>query len=436
MKFHQSIRFRVVTGILLFGILLVTINAGITFFVMGNNMSKMIANLIDTEVDTFLYKYEKNRTTPLPHSKYIDVYRGVEEIPERFKEMVRGLGPGIHAIKGPGNRPPMRIGIMELPDQEVLYYMFFHGREFFEENTWLHPLQILMISLALLLIPGIIIGYLTSRMLFAPVVSLMERIRGLNPENIPARFSPKHADNEIGMLTRSIEAAMNRINAFIQREKQFTRDASHELRTPLTIVKGAVEIMEQQPELETNPLLSKPLKRISNSVRDMETTIETFLWLAREEYGSEEIARVKPAVQKAIKNNRYLIENKDIELQVNVIHDKVVTVKEELLYIAVVNLIRNAFQFTSRGAITITIDKTHISVRDTGLGIETNQLDSVTLSHIKGEESQGFGLGLSIVSRLCKRFGWELEIESQVGQGTCVRILWQDILSRTNSFRR
>ncbi len=425
MKFHQSIRFRIVATILLFGILLVTINAGITFFVMGNSMSRMIANLIDTEVDTFLYKHKKDRTTPLPHSKYINVYRGVEEIPERFQKMVQGLGPGIHTVKGPSNRPPKHIGVMELADQDVPYYMFFHGREFFEENAWLRPGQVLWVSLALLLIPGIVIGYLTSRMLFVPVVSLMERIRGLNPENIPTHFSPKPADNEIGMLTRTIEAAMNRINAFIQREKQFTRDASHELRTPLTIVKGAVEIMEQQPELEANPLLKKPLKRISQSVRDMETTIETFLWLAREENGSEERARVVPLVQKAIEDNHYLIENQDIDIQVKVIHDKVVMVKEEILHIAVANLIRNAFQFTSRGTITITIAETHIGIRDTGVGIEGDRLDSVTRSHIKGGESQGFGLGLSIVSRLCKRFGWQLEIESQVGQGTRVGIVWQ-----------
>jgi len=39
---------------------------------------------------------------------------------------------------------------------------------------------------------------------------------------------------------------------------------------------------------------------------------------------------------------------------------------------------------------------------------------------------QGVGLGLNIVSRLCKRFGWQLIIESQAGPGTGVKILWQD----------
>ena len=98
-----------------------------------------------------------------------------------------------------------------------------------------------------------------------------------------------------------------------------------------------------------------------------------------------------------------------------------------MLYIAVTNLIRNAFHFTSRGSVAITIDEAHIGIQDTGMGIEPDKLDSVTRTHIKGEKSQGFGLGLSIVSRLCGRFGWHLEIESQAGKGTCVRILWQDV---------
>ena len=332
MKFYQSIRFRIVACILLFGTLLILLNAGITLFVPRNSMSRMIANLIDTEMDTFIYKYEKDRKTPLPHSKYINMYAGVENVPGQLTDLVKVLPPGVHMIDDPDKKHRVHVGVIQLPDKDIPYFMFFHGREFFEENAWLHPRQVPLISLALLLIPGIIIGYITSRMLYAPVVALMDQIKVLNPENIPVQFSQKHAKNEIGLLTRTIETTMNRINAFIQREKQFTRDASHELRTPLTIVKGAVEIMEVQPELETNPLLNKPLKRISRSVKDMETTIETFLWLAREEGGAEEPCRVEPVVRKAIEDNRDLIENKDIHLYMDVFHDKTVRAREAVSY--------------------------------------------------------------------------------------------------------
>ena len=426
MKFYQSIRFRIVAGILVFGTLLILLNAGIFIFITRDSMSRMIANLIDTEVDTFIYKYEKDRTTPLPHSKYINMYAGVETVPPQFKDSVKTLPTGVHTIDDPDKNHRIHVGVIQLPDKETPYFMFFHGREFFEENVWLHPRQVPLISLALLLIPGIIIGYIISRMLFAPVVTLMEQIENLNPDNIPARFSQKHANNELGLLTRTIETTMNRIKAFIQREKEFTRDASHELRTPLTVVKGAVEIMETQPELAANPLLKNPLKRISRSVKDMETTIETFLWLAREENPAEESCRVAPVAEKAISDNQYLIENKEVQLHLDVRQDKSVRVKEEVLYIAVTNLIRNAFHFTSTGSVTVTIDDSHIEIADTGMGIAADKLDAVTQSHVKGEKSQGFGLGLSIVSRLCKRFGWQLTIESEPGKGTRTRIQWQD----------
>jgi len=426
MKFYQSIRFRIVAGVLLFGTVMILLSTGITLFIARNSMSRMITNLIDTEVDTFIYKYEKDRTTPLPHSKYINMYEGVENVPGQLRDLLKTLPPGVHKIDDPDRKHPFHVGVIQLPDKDTPYFLFFHGKEFFEENVWLHPRQVPLISLVLLLIPGIIIGYITSRMLFAPVVTLMEQIKNLNPDNLPARFSQKHANNELGMLTRTVETTMNRINAFIQREKQFTRDASHELRTPLTVVKGAVEIMETQPELETNPLLRKPLKRISRSVKDMETLIETFLWLAREENGTDELCLVAPVARKAIGDNRYLIENKDIQIQMDVRKDKSVRVKEEVLYIAVTNLIRNAFHFTSKGSVTVTIDDAYIEIQDTGMGIETDKLDSVTQSHVKGEKSQGFGLGLSIVSRLCKRFGWQLTIESEPGKGTQTRIMWQE----------
>ncbi len=429
MKFYQSIRFRVVAAILIFGTFLVILNGLITFFVMGKNVGRLVDNLLETEVDYFLYQYEKDRTTPLPHSKFINAYKGMDQVPEKFKEVVRDLSPGVHSIFPQKNRPPLHVGIIELPDTQITHYLFFHGREFFRENDFINPLQILMISLAVLLIPGTIIGVITSRVLFKPIMALMDKIRGLNPEDIPEQWTEQSQKGEVGMLTSTIETAMQRINAFIRREKQFTRDASHELRTPLTIVKGAVEIMEQQPEIDTNPLLRKPLNRIARSVNDMETTVETFLWLAREENDLTETCEVEAAVRKAVENTRYLIENKEVELKLDLRHNPTLQVREEILYIAVTNLIRNAFQFTSQGSVTITSENTHISIIDTGMGIEPNRLDSVTRSHIKGEQSQGFGLGLSIVSRLCKRFGWELTIDSRPGKGTHIKIEWNSTTS-------
>lgn len=135
----------------------------------------------------------------------------------------------------------------------------------------------------MLLIPGLIIWAIVIKVIFRPVNDLIVKIRDLNPENIPGQWEGSGKSNEIGMLTQTIESAMNRIREFIEREKQFIRDASHELRSPLTVIKGAVEIIEDYPDIADKRMIEKPLNRIRQSVKDMENLTETFLWLAREE---------------------------------------------------------------------------------------------------------------------------------------------------------
>lgn len=49
-----------------------------------------------------------------------------------------------------------------------------------------------------------------------------------------------------GVLAKALEQAMQRVEAFVERELQFSRDASHELRTPVTVIKGAVELLKRK----------------------------------------------------------------------------------------------------------------------------------------------------------------------------------------------
>jgi signal transduction histidine kinase len=65
-----------------------------------------------------------------------------------------------------------------------------------------------------------------------------------------------------------------------------------------------------------------------------------------------------------------------------------------------------------------------VVVSDTGAGIASTDLKTVTQPYMRGSDSEGFGLGLSIVSRLCDRIGWQLEIESVVGSGTTTQLIF------------
>jgi signal transduction histidine kinase len=428
MSFFHSIRFRIVATILLFGFVLIVLNSGTIFFVMGKGMSGLIKNLLATEVESFEYRYSQDRTTALPHSKYMRVCKGIEQVPDHFRDLVRGMPDGIYSFHETGKKHPVHIAVMELADTVEPYYMVFHGRQFMEENTTIRPRQMLMISLAVLLIPGFLLGLFTSRAILAPMVRLMEKIRALNPEDLPANLSDKTYANEIGVLTTTLEQTMARIRKFIDREKEFTRDASHELRTPLTIVKGAVEIMEAQPGAETNGLIKRPLARIKRSVFQMENTIETFLWLAREDVDPTGHCRVGEVVNRAVEGNRHILQGKPVEIELLVDETVELKVKEEILYIVAGNLVKNAFAYTRKGKVTIIVAPDLLEVSDTGMGIDDGRIETVTKAHVKGEESSGFGLGLNIVERLCNRFGWEIDIASPPGEGTRVRILYKNAI--------
>jgi signal transduction histidine kinase len=318
---------------------------------------------------------------------------------------------------------------MAFPDTKDRFYLFFHGRQFMEENNIIRPGQVILISIAVLLVPGILLGMFTSRAILAPMGRLMERIRALKPENLPANFSDKPETNEIGVLTTTLEQTMSRIREFIDREKEFTRDASHELRTPLTIAKGAVEIIESQPEAETNGLIKRPLARIKRSVLEMEQTIETFLWLAREDVDPRGRCRAGEVVDRVVEGSRHLLYGKAVEIELRVDQQVEIAVKAEILHIVVGNLLKNALNYTRKGKVTLVVAPDFLEVSDTGMGIDQDRIQSVTNAHVKGAASSGFGLGLNIVKRLCTRFGWDMEIASQPGKGTRVRILYRTAMA-------
>jgi signal transduction histidine kinase len=84
------------------------------------------------------------------------------------------------------------------------------------------------------------------------------------------------------------------------------------------------------------------------------------------------------------------------------------------------NLIRNAVQYTHKGNITVVLEDDRLSVVDTGIGIPREDLTKVGARGVRASNTmgEGSGLGLSVVIRLCERFGWTFRIESQLGRGT------------------
>ncbi|MCP4624325.1 MAG: HAMP domain-containing histidine kinase, partial [bacterium] len=232
------------------------------------------------------------------------------------------------------------------------FYIFIDFK-FWHQKT-LHLRRHIFWSFLFVTVLAIVLGLITANRVINPLKRLMEVVNKSGPDNLPSGFSTLFKNDEIGALARALEASLERVKKFIKREHRFTRDASHELRTPVTVIKGAVELLGMTPP-HAEETVNKLVKRIERSTMDMESTIESLLWLAREPDSERPApaAALLPLVQNAIQQNRHLIIGKPIEIDLQVVENPVVSAPAGVLTIAISNLIRNACHFTVKGRILV-----------------------------------------------------------------------------------
>ena len=214
------------------------------------------------------------------------------------------------------------------------------------------------------------------------------------------------------------------MNAHIERERDFTRDASHELRTPLTVIRLAASMLLEEQALA--PEARSAVERIKRAASGMEETTEALLLLARESERklSSTAICLNDVVALECQRARAMVGSKPVTIEEIDGPSILVDANARVLAVLVGNLLRNAMQYTQRGHVEVQVRGDTLSIADTGIGIPGAQLDSVFEPFVRADNAshRGYGVGLSIVKRLCDRFGWTVSIESAPAIGTRVRV--------------
>jgi signal transduction histidine kinase len=425
MKYRHSLRYRIIFSFSVFGVLLSLLFGMLVMMTIAITEDKIFENRLRSEVNGFLARYRLDKSVALPHSAYMQGYLGTDAMPRFVKDMVGGLGEGYYetggpySIEGPEN---YHLAVKKMPeDDQFLYVLFDVGTMAFEEKYELFFLIILLVITMIVICIGVGVGIIMARKVIAPVTELAGHVATSGPDNLAVDLVGRFADDEIGLLASNLEQSMRRIQSFIVREKQFTRDASHELRTPLTVIKGALELIEQLPAYQEKSL-QRPIRRIERSVKGMALTVETFLWLALEESGQEKehTCEVLPVVRDAYSEYCDLFKDKMIETELHEQGCPRISSPAAVIKIVIDNLLRNAFNYTTAGKLHVIVTEQGIEFFNTGMLAVTDEMTSITEPSVRGKDSTGFGFGLAIVKRLCERFGWRLDIKGD--EGTTVKL--------------
>src|SRR5690606_22177038 len=215
-----------------------------------------------------------------------------------------------------------------------------------------------------------------------------------------------------------------RVSDFVQRERDFTRDASHELRTPLTVIRVATDMLLADPN--TSAATGRSLARVQRAGRDMEAVIDAFLILAREaDVGPlDREFEVGDVVREQVERMQPLLTDKPVSIELLDDGAPRLLGSPQVLAVMVGNLLSNAAHFTSHGRIQVRLTADAIEVRDSGIGMDAATLakafNPFYRADIAREDSKG--MGLAITRRLGDRVGWPVSLRSKPDRGTTATI--------------
>lgn len=404
-----------------------TVAAGI--YVTNTIVQDSLVNeALENEAEHFWNLYRENPEQALPNTANMLGYLTTDEATESVPEQFRSYPPGFVGRVQFGIAEPI-LYVTEY-DGARLYLMF--ASENVSELAFFFG--ILPLSIALVFIYGLsFLTYRLSHRAISPIVQLADYLEQFPFEKASKESATRDlqklrtlANAEVDVMIDAIDSFTERLDAYIERERIFTRDASHELRTPIAVFKGSLDLLQRQSERPQEDL--RALSRMRRTVEDMEGLIQTLLLLARGEELQQPGVRVRlnDLVPDLIDQVAPLATDRGIKLVLVESAELWVQAPDRVVQILLINLLRNGISYTPEGQVQVEILNKAVTVKDTGIGMTSSELSQAFEPFYRSERGRsngpGHGLGLSIVRRLVHQFGWKISVQSNVGEGTEVTI--------------
>lgn len=337
-----------------------------------------------------------------------------ERLPPRFGD----LGPGHHEI-GHGSEES-HVAVRDVGGIRFIVVYDSGAHEVRERRFQ----NLLLLILGTVVAGSLVLGYGLAGVLTRQLTELAERVAVLAPdEPHPPLERPDH-DPEIAAVARALDQYHGRIVESMRREQEFTTNTSHELRTPLTAINTSCELLAAEPGLSDKARAR--IGMISRAAEQMTERIQLLLFLARQPHaeGREPVA-LRACVEEAADAFQDEMARKGLAFELLVPEDEILEVEPRALQIVLANLIMNAVRYTERGYVRVSYGARRLSVADTGRGIAAGQVPHLFERYYRADDAtNGLGLGLAIVRRICDHLGWTIEVQTEPGAGSVFSIVF------------
>jgi len=387
----------------------------------------LVRQALGLEAEYFWKQRQENPQFPLPDTRNLTAF--LHDAPETPDEL-RDLVPGFHDLMG--HHHSYNVLVSEHQGERLI--LLFEGEQVRALSLWfgLVPLALVLIVVYV----SLFLVYRFYRSSVSPVARLADQVESLQLESsqspdFDVSDLPQGTDREIIVLGDALKDLVQRVNDFIAREREFTRDVSHELRSPLTVMRVACDLVLKDDALAER--VRKPVTKIQRAAVQMTNLVEAFLLLAREPDRDIETSMVcvNDLLAEEVDRASILLEDRSVTVKTDFFNRLLVRAPERVVSVVLNNLLRNACTYTDEGSVMVSIQGTEVTITDTGIGMSEQDQDLAFRAFSRGSQARpgGHGVGLNIVGKLSDRFGWPVTLRSAPGEGTTALVVFPDAVT-------
>ncbi len=320
------------------------------------------------------------------------------------------------------------VGASFIYGDEVFYILGSASLSEQDDYIW-NIMQIFLISMVFVLIAALVIVYIVTLRLTAPIKELAQTAKVIGEGNFDERV-PEYDTTEFYILGNAFNDMAVSLNNYDKMRSSFVANVSHELRTPMTSIGGFVDgILDGTiPKTEEK----KYLRIISSEVQRLTRLVRSMLNLAKIESGSMELSSqsfslIEPIVDTLVTFESRL-EEKNIDVRGLDVDRVMLYADNDLVHQVIYNLLENAIKFVNQDGyiefgFTPHEKLTAVSIKNSGDGLSQEELPMVFDRFYKSDESRGkdkngVGLGLNIVRSIVKLHGGNIMVRSVKGEYT------------------